>query len=127
MPTYFEPPGLSDVGPERDEEPPLPDEARGPAVVAAQASTSPLTAGPGNVLHVRFSGLAAADRLVAAMEEFKTVMRARPGATRVVLHVPSGGGQALPMELRSGVAYDAELLAEIQRRLGIGLVDLQLA
>jgi DNA polymerase-3 subunit alpha len=127
IPTYLEPPGLTDIGPERDEEPPLPDEARTPAAVAAQASTTPLTAGPGNVLHVRFSGLAAADRLVAAMEEFKTVLRARPGATRVVLHVPAGGGQALPMELRSGVAYDADLLAEIQRRLGIGLVDVQLA
>jgi hypothetical protein len=31
------------------------------------------------------------------------------------------------MELRRGVAYDAELLAEIQRRLGTGIVELQLA
>ena len=31
------------------------------------------------------------------------------------------------MELRRGVAYDTELLAEIQRRLGSGLVDLHLA
>ena len=34
---------------------------------------------------------------------------------------------ALPMELRRGVAYDAELLAEVRRRLGDGLVDLRLA
>jgi hypothetical protein len=31
------------------------------------------------------------------------------------------------MELRRGVAYDSELLSEIQRRLGMGLVDLHLA
>jgi len=29
--------------------------------------------------------------------------------------------------LRRGVAYDADLLAEIQRRLGSGVVDLHLA
>jgi hypothetical protein len=58
------------------------------------------------------------------MEAFKSVLRERPGATRVVIHVPGpGGGQ---MELRRGVAYDAELLAEVRRRLGDGLVDLRL-
>jgi hypothetical protein len=31
------------------------------------------------------------------------------------------------MELRLGVAYDAELVAEIRRRLGDGLVELRLA
>jgi hypothetical protein len=30
------------------------------------------------------------------------------------------------MELRRGVAYDAELLAEIRRRLGDGLVEINL-
>jgi hypothetical protein len=30
------------------------------------------------------------------------------------------------MELRRGVAYDAELLAELRRRLGEGLVDIHL-
>jgi hypothetical protein len=29
------------------------------------------------------------------------------------------------MEVRGGVAYDAELLAEVQRRLGEGLVRLE--
>ena len=62
------------------------------------------------------------------METFKSVMRDRPGATRVVIYVPAtGGGQALPMELRAGVAYDAELLAEVRRRLGDGVVDLRLS
>jgi hypothetical protein len=31
------------------------------------------------------------------------------------------------MELRAGVAYDAELAAEVARRLRPGLVDLELA
>jgi hypothetical protein len=44
----------------------------------------------------------------------------------VVLHVPAGGGREQPMQLRAGVAYDAELLSEVQRRVG-GLVLLQLA
>ena len=69
-----------------------------------------------------------AKRLVAAMEQVKDLLRSRPGATRVIIHVPAaGGGTALPMELRRGVAYDAELLAEVRRRLGDGLVDLHLA
>jgi hypothetical protein len=63
------------------------------------------------------------------MQTFKSVLRDRPGATRVVIHVPAPGDGAatLPMELRSGVAYDAELLAEVRRRLGDGLIDLRLA
>ena len=36
-------------------------------------------------------------------------------------------GAALPMELRRGVAYDTELVAEVRRRLGDGVVDLRLA
>jgi hypothetical protein len=62
------------------------------------------------------------------MEAFKAVLRDRPGATRVVIHVPGpSGGEPLPMELRRGVAYDAELLAEVRRRLGDGMIDLRLA
>jgi hypothetical protein len=80
------------------------------------------------VLHVRFEGTAGPDRLVRAMETVKLLLKDRPGGTKVVLHVPApGGGQALPMELRWGVAYDAELLAEVRRQLGDGLVELRLA
>jgi hypothetical protein len=80
------------------------------------------------VLHVRFARHAAPERLVGAMEAFKAVLRDRPGATRVVIHVPvPSGGEPLPMELRRGVAYDAELLAEVRRRLGEGVIELQLA
>ena len=57
------------------------------------------------------------------MESVRPEMK--PGGTRVVVHVPAPGGSALPMELK-GVAYDAELLAEVRRRLGEGIVDLAL-
>jgi DNA polymerase-3 subunit alpha len=127
VPTYSEPPGLS-VGAERDDEPPLPDDERRRATAATTAATTPLDAGPGGVLHVRFNQDAATDRLVGAMEEIRGLLRARPGATRVVLHVPQGGGRdALPMELRVGVAYDADLLGEVSRRLEAGLIELRLA
>jgi hypothetical protein len=61
------------------------------------------------------------------METFRALVRERPGETRVVVHVPAPGGAALPMELKQPVAYDAELLAEVRRRLGDGVVDLSLA
>jgi hypothetical protein len=125
--TYLEPPGVmgSDAGDR--EEPAVPDEARARIVADATADT-PQAAGPGTVLHVRFERAAAPDRLVLAMEQVKAVLRDRPGGTRVVIHVPGGHGDgALPMELRRGVAYDAELVAEVRRRLGEGLVDLRLA
>ena len=73
------------------------------------------------------SGGAGTDRVVGAMETFKGLLAERPGATRVVLHVPAPtGATSLPMELRRGVAYDAELLAEVRRRLGDGIVEVSL-
>jgi hypothetical protein len=61
------------------------------------------------------------------METLRSVLRERPGGTRVVLHVPAPNGSAtLPMELSRRVAYDADLLSEVRRRLGEGLVDLRL-
>jgi len=131
IPTYREPPGLTDANgdgdfTEWDDEPALPDEARARAAVESAAPTSQVESQPDQVLHVRFGG-ATPDRLVLAMETFRSLLRERPGATRVVLHVPaSSGGGALPMELGRRVAYDAELLSEVRRRLGDGLVDLRL-
>jgi DNA polymerase-3 subunit alpha len=125
VPTYSEPPGLTAPGADAPDEPPLPDEQRTVAAAAAQAPSRPLEAAPGAVLNVRFVREAGTDRLVSAMQAFKTVLRERPGGTRVVVHVPAPGGNALPMELR-GVAYDAELVAELQRRVGEGVIDLQL-
>ena len=49
--------------------------------------------------------------------------RARPGSSSTCRHPAA----ARSMELRRGVAYDAELLAEVRRRLGDGLVELRLA
>jgi hypothetical protein len=105
----------------------VPDEVRERIVADAGADT-PVDVGPATVLHVRFAAVAQSDRVVGAMEAFRAVLRARPGDTRVVIHLPApGGGAALPMELRSGVAYDTELLAEIRRRLGEGLIEINLA
>jgi len=110
-----------------DDEPALPDEARAREAQASAAPTPQIESQPDQVLHVRFGG-AAPDRLVLAMETFRTLLRERPGGTRVVLHVPAtSGSTTLPMELSRRVAYDADLLSEVRRRLGEGLVDLQLA
>jgi hypothetical protein len=113
-------------GPESSDEPAVPDEAR--ARIVGEAAADPqLEAGPDVVLHVRFEGSAGSDRLVSAMETVKVLLRDRPGATRVVIHVPTPGeGRSLPMELRWGVAYDTELVAEVRRRLGEGIVVLRL-
>ena len=123
--TYLTPGSFGSAAGDEDDEPALPDEARARAADEAAAPTPPLDAAPGQVLHVRFSG--APERLVGAMEAFKGVLTDRPGATPVVLHLPTaGGGGTLPMELRRGVAYDGELLSEVRRRLGEGVVDLRL-
>jgi DNA polymerase-3 subunit alpha len=128
IPTYREPGGFDGLDRDRDVEPALPDEARERAADANAAATPPVDASPGAILHVRFAGGAATDRVVGAMEAFRGLLVERPGATRVVLHVPTpSGGSSLPMELRRGVAYDAELLAEVRRRLGEGLVELSLS
>jgi hypothetical protein len=63
---------------------------------------------------------------VGALETLRQVLQARPGETPITLHIPAGAGREQPMELRSGVAYDAELVTEIQRRLGKGLARLDL-
>jgi DNA polymerase-3 subunit alpha len=124
--TYAEPPGQRDLV-DHDVEPALPDEARSRVAAEAAAATVPIeAAAPGSILHVRFGGVPAA-QLVSAMETFRQLARERPGETRVVVHVPAQSGSALPMELRGGVAYDAELLAEARRRLGDALIQLSVS
>jgi hypothetical protein len=110
--------------PDDRDEPPVPDEARA-RIVADATADAPTDAGPNTVLHVKFAAVAPNERVVGAMETFRSVLRDRPGETRVVIHIPGPGGG--PMELRRGVAYDAELLAEIRRRLGEGMVEIHLA
>ena len=80
-------------GPDQDDEPSVPDEARA-RIVADATADAPTDAGPETILHVRFAGSAPPDRVVGAMEAFKAVLRDRPGATRVVIHVPAPGGGA---------------------------------
>ncbi len=121
-----EPDDLARLSPER-EEPPLPDEARDAAARASSAPTAALGATASGILHVRFTRGAGTGRIVWAMEELSALLKQRPGATRVVFHIPQQGGATLPMEIRLGVAYDAELLAEVGRRLGEGLVRLEIA
>ena len=121
--TYPETAGAA-TGPDQDDEPAVPDEARA-RIVADASADSPVEAGPETVLHVRFAGSLPADHVVSAMETFRAVLRDRPGGTQVIIHIPGPDGG--PMALRRGVAYDAELLAEVRRRLGDGLVELRLA
>jgi hypothetical protein len=117
----------STPSPERDAEPALPDEARARVAADAEAATAAVEAAPlGSILHVRFATVPAS-QLVAAMEAIRGLVRERPGETRVVVHVPAVGGGVLPMELRAGIAYDTDLLAEVQRRLGQGIVQLSVA
>jgi hypothetical protein len=124
--TYPEVPGAA-TATDRDVEPALPDEARSRVAAEAAATTDPIEAPPaGSVLHVRFGGVPAA-QLVSAMEAFRQLARERPGDTRVIVHVPAQGGGALPMELRTGIAYDAELLGEVRRRLGDSVAQLSVA
>jgi hypothetical protein len=125
MPTYEEPSGAAAADPDVADEPALPDEARARAADLAAAPTPPLDPGAGRVLHVRFFG-GSAERLLDAMRAFREVIRTRPGETRVFVHIDVAGGSGLPMELKP-VAYDAELLADVQRRLGEGIVELRLA
>ena len=88
------------------------------------SATTPLAAGPDQMLHVHF-GRAPQDQVVGAFEALRQVIADHPGDTGVVLHIPAGSGREQEMQLRIGVAYDANMLADVQRRLG-GLVTLSL-
>ncbi len=125
VPTYQEPSGDGAGESDDHEEPALPDEARAREVAMATAATSPLDIGNGRVLHVRFIG-ALDDRLREAMQSFREIIGQRPGETRVLVYIDVAGNDGLPIRLKP-VAYDAELLAEVRRRLGEGVVELSLA
>jgi hypothetical protein len=108
-----------------DDEPPLPDEAAAAIASAAAATTIPVEAGPDQTLHIRFAD-APDERIVAAFTELRGLIKARPGATPVVLHIPAGPGRSREMRLGVGIAYDADLLAEVSRSFG-SLLQLRLA
>lgn len=120
-----EPAAFDGLAPDGRDEPALPDEARVAVLTAATASTTPLEAGPNQVLHIRF-GTAPDEQVVAAFSDLKTIIKSRPGSTPLVLHIPAGAGRSQEMRLGVGVAYDAEFVAEISRRFG-DLLQLQLA
>ncbi len=108
-----------------DDEPPFPDEIERAVERQATAPTRALEAPAGGALHVRFGGLTG-EALVEAFAAVREILRARPGSTPVVLDVPLGDGRTQPMELRLRVAYDGELLAELERRFS-GAVAADLA
>jgi DNA polymerase-3 subunit alpha len=108
-----------------DDEPPLPEEVVAELIAAEQEPTLPIQAAPGQALHVTFE-LGAQERVLAALRELREIVHDRPGDTPLVLHIPAGGGRVQRMELRVGVAYDAELLTLITRRLGPRQVRLSL-
>jgi hypothetical protein len=118
------PASIETLAADSSEEAPLPDDAAAVIHGTAASSTVPLEAGPGQVLHIRF-GSAPDERIVWAFTELREVIRSRPGATPIVLHIPAGGGRTREMRLGPGIAYDAELVAEVDRRFG-GLLRLEL-
>ena len=126
MPSAPTPADFATFAPDREESP-LPEEARAAAAIASAAPTEPLEPPESSILNVRFTRGAETARIVMAMEELRAVFKERPGATRVVFHLPGEKGVTLPMEVRGGVAYDAELLSEVRRRLGDGLVRLEVS
>jgi len=117
LPGSSEPADLEAAAPDF-EVPALPEEARPRAIASAAEPTVPIEAGPAGRLHVRFGAGVEPDVLAGAMATVRDLLRSRPGTTRVTVHLPQGPGRAaLPMELRSGVAYDADLVADVGRRL----------
>jgi DNA polymerase-3 subunit alpha len=107
------------------DDPALPDEARRRVVTDEQAPTEPLQASAGQSLSVTFRN-APQETLIGAFKALNELIRAHPGETPVVLHIPAAGGRAQPMELPLRVAYDAELVSSVRRRFGDGLVSLEL-
>ncbi len=120
-----EPASVSVADPDTTDEPPLPDEVRRQLEAGDEAPTLPVQAAPGQVLQIRFRH-GAQEEIVAGFRSLREIIHRHPGETSVVLRIPVSGGREQRMELRVGVAYDVELLADVRRRLGEGLVELRL-
>ena len=96
-------------------------------LVGAMSNPDPVEIPAGAVLHIKFKARQSVEETIRAMEIVKGELRARPGATRVVVHIPqAGGAQLLPMEQRSGVAWDAGLPAILRDRVGGDGIELEL-
>jgi hypothetical protein len=113
------------VAGEHADQPALPEEARAQVRAEELAPTLPVEASPGQALQIRFRA-APPDELVGAFEQLKALIQDHPGETTVVLRLPAGQNREQRMQLRTGVAYDAELLAALRRRIGDQLLDLTL-
>ncbi len=120
----LEPASLEPLAEDGSDETPWPDEARGRLAAERAATTVPVEASAGQHVHVRFAR-APQESLLQALQVLRDVLREHPGDTPVVLHIPAGADER-PMQLRAGVAYDAELLAAVRRRLGEGIAELRL-
>ena len=96
-------------------------------VPQAEASADPVEAPPGAALHIRFTAGQSVEETIRAMEVVKSELRARPGGTKVVVYIPqAGGAQQLPMEIRTGVAWDPSFPAAIRGRVGAAAVRFDL-
>jgi len=107
------------------DEAPLPDEARRELDAADHAPTLAVEALPGQALEIRFRA-APPDEIVRAFGALKALIHAHAGDTSVILRIPAGPGREQRMQLRVGVAYDAELLAALRREIGVQLLELRL-
>ncbi len=108
-----------------DDEPPFPEEIVRRDIAAQNRPTLPVEAAPDQALHVRFTR-GAQEQVIAAFGALREIIHSRPGTTRVVLHVPSADGRMQRMDLSVGVAYDAELVGLVERRIGAGAAELSL-
>ena len=96
-------------------------------LAGAMSNPDPVEIPAGTVLHIKFKARQSVEETIRAMEIVKGELRSRPGATRVVVHIPqAGGAQLLPMEQRSGVAWDAGLPAILRDRVGGDGIELEL-
>ncbi|HSH22300.1 MAG TPA: OB-fold nucleic acid binding domain-containing protein, partial [Candidatus Caenarcaniphilales bacterium] len=120
-----EPESVALLGADASEEPPLPDELGRQIAAHNEAPTTPVQATAGQSLHIRFLP-AAQEQVVRGFETLREIIHEHPGETPIVLRIPAGPGREQRMELRRGVAYDAELLASIRRRVGESLVEVTL-
>ena len=97
------------------------------ALAGTMTSPDPVEIPADAVLHIKFKARQTVEETIRAMEIVKGELRARPGATRVVVHIPqAGGAHLLPMEQRTGVAWDAGLPAILRDRVGGEGIELEL-
>ena len=73
-------------------------------IAAQNEPTLPVEAAPDQALHVHFARGGGQEQVVAAFGALREIIHERPGATKVVLHVPTADGRLQRMDLRVGCA-----------------------